>query len=40
MSVYEKVYSTALRFLNKASEDAKYKDYMIVLREKWFKMGR
>jgi hypothetical protein len=40
MGVYEKVYNTALRFLNKASEEAKYKDYMLSLRERWLKMGR
>jgi hypothetical protein len=40
MGMYEKVYIQALKFLNKASEDPKYKDYMLALREKWFKAGR
>jgi hypothetical protein len=40
MGIYQKVYLTALKFLNKASEDPKYKDYMQNLCEKWFKAGR
>jgi hypothetical protein len=40
MGVYEKVYNTSLKFLNRASEDPKYKEYMLLLREKWFKCGR
>jgi hypothetical protein len=31
---------TALGFLNQASRDDRYKDYMLSLREKWFKNGR
>jgi hypothetical protein len=40
MGVYERVYNTALKFLTKASESDKYKDYMLSLRERWFKIGR
>jgi hypothetical protein len=40
MGVYEKVYVTALKFLKKATEDPKHKDYMQALCEKWFKAGR
>jgi hypothetical protein len=40
MGIYQKVYLTALKFLNKATEDPKHKDYMQNLREKWFKAGR
>jgi hypothetical protein len=40
MGVYQKVYNTALKFLEKASKDPKYRDYMQSLREKWFKNGR
>jgi hypothetical protein len=40
MGIYEKVYNTALKFLNRASEDPKYKEYMLLLRGKWFKYGR
>jgi hypothetical protein len=40
MGRYEKVFLTALKFLNKATEDPKHKDYMLALRVKWFKAGR
>jgi hypothetical protein len=40
MGVYERVYNTALKFLNRATEDPKHKEYMLILREKWFKAGR
>jgi hypothetical protein len=40
MGIYQKVYNTALKFLEKASQDLKYKEYMQSLCEKWFKHGR